>query len=426
MWAWWAVAAAFGMRVTAADRDLVLDVWQRPSHGRAGDVEAVIGSQRPHRFGYADPVPLAELLPESAPREFTWPAKLTITWRGPDAHPKARVGVSVLLLRLGHQRWGPLPDVHDEPEPAHMVHLKVDDAVGVTPNRSSYVAIHELRCVRRPAVSSRGRPCRRSSPPRPTGSNASPPSWQATPCCLAPPCCLRQPWGWGSPSARFTAPGGRRTSGPSSTGQVRTPWSCRASTWAPRRFATRTEAERACLPSWRCGASADVAGLLALKARRGGAGQSRGSRRVITLPGGNRGRAAGSRGSVGRPAAACLFIRRGCRAIRAAPPWLRRSGNPLVPGTGQRRTAGAGGGSGRGDRHPDRRPRPARYCECRRGRAGPGNARRAAPPAARSASRGRQRRGTPAAGPERGRGAVRAGRCTGSTWTGRCRRSPGC
>ena len=59
MWASWAVAVAFGMRVTAADRDLVLDVWQRPSHGRAGDVETVIGTQRPHRFGYAEPAPLA-------------------------------------------------------------------------------------------------------------------------------------------------------------------------------------------------------------------------------------------------------------------------------------------------------------------------------------------------------------------------------
>ena len=46
MWASWAVAVAFGMRVTASDRVLVLDVWQRPSHGRAGDVEAVIGAQR--------------------------------------------------------------------------------------------------------------------------------------------------------------------------------------------------------------------------------------------------------------------------------------------------------------------------------------------------------------------------------------------
>jgi hypothetical protein len=146
MWASWAVAAAFGMRVTAAERDLVLDVWQRPSHGRAGDVETVIGAQRPHRFGYVEPVPLAELLPESAPRQVTWPAKLTATRRGTDAHHAAGNHVSVLLLRLGSQKWGPLPEVHAESKPAHTVHLEIDDAVGVTPDRPSDITIHELRC----------------------------------------------------------------------------------------------------------------------------------------------------------------------------------------------------------------------------------------------------------------------------------------
>lgn len=147
MWASWAVAVAFGLRVTAADRDLVLDVWQRPSHGRADDVHVVIGGQRPHRFAFTDPVPLTDLLAGSAPREFTWPAKLTATRREQDAHPTSRVRVSVLLLRLGHQRWGPLPDVHEEPEPARTLHLEIDDAVGVAPKRSSRITIHELRCL---------------------------------------------------------------------------------------------------------------------------------------------------------------------------------------------------------------------------------------------------------------------------------------
>ena len=109
MWASWAVAVAFGLRVTAADRDLVLDVWQRPSHGRAGDVEAVTGTQRPHRFGYAEPVPLAELLPESAPCEITWDATLTTTRPGADARRAAGSEVSVLLLRLGPQKWDRCP-----------------------------------------------------------------------------------------------------------------------------------------------------------------------------------------------------------------------------------------------------------------------------------------------------------------------------
>jgi len=147
MWAPWAVALAFGMRITAADRDLVLDVWQRPSHGRAGDVETVIGNQRPHRFGYPGPVPLAELLPESAPREFTWDVRLKATRQDLVAHPAASRRLSVLLLRLGHQSWGPLAAVDAESEPDQPLHLEVSDLAGVTPHRSARIIVHELRCL---------------------------------------------------------------------------------------------------------------------------------------------------------------------------------------------------------------------------------------------------------------------------------------
>jgi hypothetical protein len=147
MWASWAVAVAFGLRVTAADRDLVLDVWQRPSHGRAGDVEGALGTQRPHRFGDAEPVPWAELLPESAPCEFTWHAKLTTTQRGTDARRAADSRVSVLLLRLGYQRWGPLSEADTGSQQARALHLEIHDAAGVTPHRSSGITIHELRCL---------------------------------------------------------------------------------------------------------------------------------------------------------------------------------------------------------------------------------------------------------------------------------------
>ena len=144
MWASWAVSVAFGMRVTAIDRDLVLDVWQRPSRGRTGDTGTPLGAQRPHRFGYAEPVPLDVLLPESAPSKQTCRAKLTLTRRGPDAHPAAGNHVSVLLLRLGSQRWGPLPAGRTE---AHSLHLKIDDAADVTPShRSSRITIHEWLC----------------------------------------------------------------------------------------------------------------------------------------------------------------------------------------------------------------------------------------------------------------------------------------
>lgn len=147
MWAPWAIALAFGMRVTAADRDLVLDVWQRPSHGRAGDVRTVIGTQRPHRFGYPDPVPLDELLPGSALQGFTWPARLKATRPDAPAHPAAGRHVSVLLLRFGHQKWGPLAAVDAEAEPDQALHLEISDVAGVTPHRSSQITVHEARCL---------------------------------------------------------------------------------------------------------------------------------------------------------------------------------------------------------------------------------------------------------------------------------------
>jgi hypothetical protein len=147
IWTWWAVAAAFGMRVTAADRDLVLDVWHRPSHARAGDVETVIGSERPHRFGTTEPVALARLLPDSAPREVTWPVKLTVTQRKTVPAAAAGKPVSVLLLRLGQQSWGPLREVYAEPEPDGQHDLKIDDAAGIIPGESSDTLIHELRCL---------------------------------------------------------------------------------------------------------------------------------------------------------------------------------------------------------------------------------------------------------------------------------------
>ena len=73
IWAWWAVAAAFGMQVTASHRDLVLDVWQRPSHGRAGHVEPITRQQRPHRFGRTVPAQLTELPPGATLLKFDWP-----------------------------------------------------------------------------------------------------------------------------------------------------------------------------------------------------------------------------------------------------------------------------------------------------------------------------------------------------------------
>lgn len=165
LWAWWAVAVAFSARVTAADRGLVLDIWQRPSRGRAGHLVPVPWSQRPHRFGQGDPVPaLAVVLPESAPQEFTWPATVTISPREPDpaagaGDPAADPGdpaagpatgpaqPTVLLVRLGCQRWGPVPAAPAAPDPAEPVSLGLDDAVGLGTGGTFPADILELRVV---------------------------------------------------------------------------------------------------------------------------------------------------------------------------------------------------------------------------------------------------------------------------------------
>jgi hypothetical protein len=146
MWAPWSVAVTFGLRVSVADRDLVLDVWQRPGHGRAGDVRSVIGTQRPHRFAHAERLLSTEAL-DSAFRELTWRAALTTGRHEVHGAVEGRRRVSVLLLRLGYQEWGPLPEIGTGSEPTRTLHMEVSDAAGVTPTRPSRITIHELRCL---------------------------------------------------------------------------------------------------------------------------------------------------------------------------------------------------------------------------------------------------------------------------------------
>lgn len=140
-WAYWAVAVAFGMRVTAADRSLVLDVWQRPSKARAGEVEPELWAQRPHRFGSATGA--ASGL-EFA--EFTWEAELTVSRRG-RSRPSTAGGVSVLLVRFSRFDWGPLPGVTAAPPVEGPLGLHLYDAAGVIPAGVSRADLHELRCV---------------------------------------------------------------------------------------------------------------------------------------------------------------------------------------------------------------------------------------------------------------------------------------
>jgi hypothetical protein len=150
LWAYWAVAMAFGMRVTAADRSLVLDVWQRPSRARAGEVDPEIWSQRPHRFTS----PGASGLTFT---EHTWAADLDVSWLTARHGGTARRGTeesnaSVLLLRFSASAWGPLPQVADLP-PEGTVTLRLRSAAGLLPHGSSAAEIHELRCVPPPSPS---------------------------------------------------------------------------------------------------------------------------------------------------------------------------------------------------------------------------------------------------------------------------------
>jgi hypothetical protein len=154
IWAWAPVAIAFGARVTAADRGLALDVWQRPSRGRAGNVEIAPWSQRPHRFGYGQrPSAITEVLRDSIPREYRWPAQVIIKppASSPDAVLRKTVGGEevpvILLVRLGRQSWGPVPNVSDEPDPVAPLTLVLEDAAGLSQGGTFHTEIHELRVV---------------------------------------------------------------------------------------------------------------------------------------------------------------------------------------------------------------------------------------------------------------------------------------
>lgn len=149
IWAWWAVTVAFTARATAADRGLTLDVWQRPSKGRAGELVPAPWRQRPHRFCYGGPPPpLVAVLPGSGPQEFTWPAHLTVKSRELSAVEEAgapRV-ISVLLARLSRDPWGALAGMDAEPNPDGL-ELVLHNAAGLDLGRGARIEIHELRIV---------------------------------------------------------------------------------------------------------------------------------------------------------------------------------------------------------------------------------------------------------------------------------------
>jgi hypothetical protein len=141
--AWWAVALAFGRRLRFGIRNWELNVWQRPSDARAGQIDPVLWRQRPHQFvGQAVPAP-----PGLTPQELTWDVDLTVS------RPDGAVGevasgapVSVLLLRFGRGRWGSLP-LEEPGRPVPLTLIDAGDVTGV--KEPARVLVHELRCVPR-------------------------------------------------------------------------------------------------------------------------------------------------------------------------------------------------------------------------------------------------------------------------------------
>jgi hypothetical protein len=148
MWASWAVAVSFAARICAADRELVLDVWQRPSAGRAQELKGIPWRQGAHRFPAArPPAGNGRLAPECAPRRHTWSA--TVTTTAPVRKENRLAGnpkVSVLLLRLGRQSWGPL-QASGDPSGPRRVSLHLEDAAGLGLPARCHVHIYELRVL---------------------------------------------------------------------------------------------------------------------------------------------------------------------------------------------------------------------------------------------------------------------------------------
>jgi hypothetical protein len=148
MWAWWSVALAFGMRVTAEERGLSLDIWQRPSYGRTAQEAPMPWESRPLSFG--DALTSAALASLATPRELTWPVRLTVSSRS-GSGSGSRAGTSgdvvVLLVRVGRKQWSGIPDAELTPEPEPNRHYDLDilDVAGACAGGKASAELHELR-----------------------------------------------------------------------------------------------------------------------------------------------------------------------------------------------------------------------------------------------------------------------------------------
>jgi hypothetical protein len=141
--AWWPVALAFGRRLRLGVRNWELDVWQRPSDGRSGQVTPGPWSrQHPHQFAtQAVPAP-----PGLTPQTLTWDVDLTVTRLPDTAQVPAGDPVNILLIRFGRGRWGSLA-LEDPAQPLPLTLLDAGEVIPV--KEQARVQVHELRCVPR-------------------------------------------------------------------------------------------------------------------------------------------------------------------------------------------------------------------------------------------------------------------------------------
>jgi hypothetical protein len=121
MWSWWPVSIAFAARATARQRGLKMLVRQRPSYGRNGRLETDGWRQPPHDFASASGATVGSPMPERT-------VQLTIKPRAAISTTSADSQVTILLVRMNPNPWGPLKA--DTATDAH-VELVVEDAAGI-------------------------------------------------------------------------------------------------------------------------------------------------------------------------------------------------------------------------------------------------------------------------------------------------------
>lgn len=165
MWAPFPVAAAFGRRVTSADRGRRLLVRQRDSNGRQGDLQ--VAQVDAAGYSFRDAVPIVGGGPGHEARVLEHRVTLRTSRNGP-VTGTVPTTVLVLVLRTNHQSFSPLPAIPvdlperpDQTEPAAQaartpggdgapLTIEVHDAAGLGLSETVSATLREWRYLPRP------------------------------------------------------------------------------------------------------------------------------------------------------------------------------------------------------------------------------------------------------------------------------------